>query len=145
MVNEKKDKIGVVILGSTGSIGQSTLSVIERHSDLFHIVALSANRSVELLATQARKHSATKVVIADASAIKSYEELSSLEWKTGVDGIAEVVADPEVDIVVNAIVGAAGLQATLSTIEAGKKLALANKESLVVGGPLVLESLRSMY
>ena len=142
MVSKKKDKIGVVILGSTGSIGQSTLSVVERHSDLFRIVALSANRSIDLLAAQAHKHSVTKIVVTDASAIKDKEELSSLEWKTGVDGIAEVVADPEVDIVVNAIVGAAGLQATLSTIEAGKKLALANKESLVVGGPLVLESLR---
>ena len=78
MVSKKKDKIGVVILGSTGSIGQSTLSVVERHSDLFRIVALSANRSIDLLAAQAHKHSVTKIVVTDASAIKDKEELSSL-------------------------------------------------------------------
>ena len=142
MVDKNKDRLGVVILGSTGSIGRSALEVIQRHSDLFEIVALSANNSVELLIAQARKYSVPKIVVTDASSLTVEQEDCGVEWRTGSTGITEVVSDPGVDIVVNGIVGAAGLHATLEALESGKKLALANKESLVAGGPLVLESLR---
>jgi len=143
MVDSQQDKIGVAILGSTGSIGQSTLAVVERHPDLFRVVALSANNSVEDLVAQVHRHSVPKAVVADSVALNSQLDLPAADWKTGPDAILEIVSDPEVDVVVNAIVGSVGLYATLATLEADKRLALANKESLVAGGPLVTEQLRN--
>jgi len=143
MVDSQQDKIGVAILGSTGSIGQSTLAVVERHPDLFRVVALSANNSVEELVAQVHRHSVPKAVVADSVALNSQLDLPAADWKTGPDAILEIVSDPEVDVVVNAIVGSVGLYATLATLEADKRLALANKESLVAGGPLVTEQLRN--
>ncbi|HIF37965.1 MAG TPA: 1-deoxy-D-xylulose-5-phosphate reductoisomerase [Gemmatimonadetes bacterium] len=142
MVDSQHERIGVAILGSTGSIGRSTLSVIKRHSDIFRVVALSANNSVEDLARQTQEHSVPKAVVADSTALNDQKDLPDAEWKSGPDAILEVVSDPEVDVVVNAIVGSVGLAATLASLEADKKLALANKESLVAGGPLVIEQLR---
>ena len=143
MVDSQQDKIGVAILGSTGSIGQSTLAVVERHPDLFRVVALSANNSVEELVAQVHRHSVPKAVVADSVALNSQLDLPAADWKAGPDAILEIVSDPEVDVVVNAIVGSVGLYATLATLEADKRLALANKESLVAGGPLVTEQLRN--
>jgi 1-deoxy-D-xylulose-5-phosphate reductoisomerase len=143
MVDSQQDKIGVAILGSTGSIGQSTLAVVERHPDLFRVVALSANNSVEDLVAQVHRHSVPKAVVVDSVALNSQLDLPAADWKTGPDAILDIVSDPEVDVVVNAIVGSVGLYATLATLEADKRLALANKESLVAGGPLVTEQLRN--
>ena len=143
MVDSQQDKIGVAILGSTGSIGQSTLAVVERHPDLFRVVALSANNSVEDLVAQVHRHSVPKAVVVDSVALNSQLDLPAADWKAGPDAILEIVSDPEVDVVVNAIVGSVGLYATLATLEADKRLALANKESLVAGGPLVTEQLRN--
>jgi 1-deoxy-D-xylulose-5-phosphate reductoisomerase len=142
MVDSQRNKIGVAILGSTGSIGRSTLAVIKRHPDMFRVVALAANNSVEDLAKQVEEHSVPKAIVVDSVALNGHKDLPGAEWQSGPDAILEVVSDSEVDVVVNAIVGSVGLRATLASLESDKKLALANKESLVVGGPLVREQLR---
>ncbi|NIP83066.1 MAG: 1-deoxy-D-xylulose-5-phosphate reductoisomerase [Gemmatimonadetes bacterium] len=126
---------GVAILGSTGSIGRSTLSVLDRHRDRFRVVALAARRDVDTLGRQAERHRDARVYLTD--------DVPAPEgWGRGPETLIEVATAPDVDIVVNAVVGAAGLEATLAALEAGKRLALANKESLVAGGPLVMDALR---
>jgi len=132
--------LGVAILGSTGSIGRSALAVLERHRDRFRVVALAAHRNAELLAEQAARHGAGLAVLAEAQVARPGGY--SGEWGCGRDALLAAARHPDADIVLNAVVGAAGLEATLAALEAGKRLALANKESLVAGGPLVLEALR---
>lgn len=132
--------IRVAILGSTGSIGESTLRVIERHRDRFRVVALAARRSVKRVAEQAWRHGAELAVMADPDALEGAGGLPPCEWRTGTQALLELASHPEVDVVVNALVGAAGLRPTLAALGAGKRLALANKESLVSGGPLVIEA-----
>ena len=132
----------VAILGSTGSIGRATLSVIARHSDRFRVVAVCAHNSVAEVAKQVVEYAVPVAVIADPEALSGVDGLPAAEWKSGQTAVLEVVEAPYVDVVVNAIVGAAGLEATLATLRAGKRLALANKESLVAGGPLVIEAAR---
>ena len=134
--------IRVAILGSTGSIGRATLSVIARHSDRFRVVAICANSSVAEVAEQVETYAVPVAVIADAEALSGVEGLPAAAWRGGPAAVLEVVEDPNVDVVVNAIVGSAGLEATLAALRAGKRLALANKESLVAGGPLVIEAAR---
>lgn len=124
--------LGVVILGSTGSIGRSALAVIDRHPDRFHVVGLAAHRNAaELSAQIARYRPGTAVLV----------EGNGGSWKSGREALIEVAAHSDADVVINAVVGAAGLEATLTTLHAGKRLALANKESLVAGGPLVMNAL----
>ena len=115
--------IGVAILGSTGSIGQSTLRVLERHRDRFHVVALTAWDSETLLEEQARATGA---------------KFARVVRRTGPDALVEAATHPDAKIVVNAVVGAAGLQATLAALRAGKRVALANKETLVMAGRVVM-------
>lgn len=134
--------IGVAILGSTGSIGTSTLRVVERHPGRYRVVALAARRSLKELAAQVHRHRPKTAVLADADALENAPTSSATQWRSGADALLALVEDPEVDVVVNALVGAAGLRATLRTLQAGKRLALANKESLVAGGPLVVEAAR---
>ena len=127
---------GVALLGSTGSIGRSTLAVLARHRDRFRVVALAARRNEQALRSQVAEHDPSLVVLTEGSgAIPD-------GWMTGAEGLVEVATHPDVDIVVNAVVGAAGLEATLAALRAGKRLALANKESLVAGGELVMAALR---
>lgn len=115
--------IGVAVLGSTGSIGQSTLRVLARHPDRFRAVALTAHNSADMLARQARDTGARYArTVAEA----------------GAECLVEAATHPDVRIVVNAVVGAAGLRATLAALRAGKRVALANKETLVMAGDLVL-------
>jgi 1-deoxy-D-xylulose-5-phosphate reductoisomerase len=128
--------VGVAILGSTGSIGRSTLAVLDRHQDRFRVVALAARRNASLLAEQADRVRPSLVVLTETGAA------APADWARGDEGLIAAATHPDVDIVVNAVVGAAGLSATLATLEIGKRLALANKESLVAGGPLVLDALR---
>ena len=130
--------IRVAILGSTGSIGRSALEVIERHPGRFEVVALAANRSLDLLAEQVSRHSPAKAVLVDGAGLKTTDDLPPAQWMGGREALLDLTRAPEVDVVVNALVGAAGLEPTLSTLEAGKRLALANKESLVAGGELVV-------
>ena len=132
----------VAILGSTGSIGRATLSVIARHTDRFRVVALCAQNSVVDVAAQVVEHSVPVAVIADPEALSGLDSLPVAEWRTGNAAMLEVVEDVNVDVVVNAIVGSAGLEATLAALRTGKRLALANKESLVAGGPLVIKAAR---
>ncbi len=133
--------IRVAILGSTGSIGRSTLEVIGRHPDRFSVVALAANRSAELLAEQVARFAPDRAVLCDER-VQTPGGTNGVDWSSGRDAMLEVAADPDVDVVVNALVGAAGLGPTIAALEAGHRLALANKESLVAGGPLVKQASR---
>jgi 1-deoxy-D-xylulose-5-phosphate reductoisomerase len=130
--------IRVAILGSTGSIGKSTLEVIQRHPDRFEVVALAANRSLDLLAEQVARHRPRKAVLATEAVFDPQGDLPPATWAAGRESLLELTRDPDVDVVVNALVGSAGLEPTLTTLDAGKRLALANKESLVAGGELVV-------
>jgi len=132
----------VVVLGSTGSIGRSTLEVIGGLSGRMRAVALSAHRNTELLERQARSLRPPQILVTDPESAAGHDFSalgSEIELLVGPQAVAQLVVQPEVDIVVSAIVGSAGLQGTWAALEAGKHLALANKESLVVGGPLVIK------
>lgn len=133
--------IRIALLGSTGSIGRSALEVIARHPDRFVVTSLVANRSVDLLAEQARAFGVGQAVVCD-STVDLPSAAGGTRWSRGRDAMLEVAGDPDVDVVLNALVGAAGLEPTLTALHAGHRLALANKESLVAGGPLVLEAAR---
>ena len=130
----------IAILGSTGSIGTQALQVIEEHSDLYEAYVLTANRSADKLVEQARRFNPEAVVIADESCYDTVKEgLADLPIKvyTGKDALCDVVQDRNVDIVLASMVGFAGLLPTISAIRAGKPIALANKETLVVAGELI--------
>lgn len=133
--------IRVAVLGSTGSIGRSALEVVARHPDRFQVVALVANRSVEALARQAERFAPREAVLCDAEAALP-DTPGTTRWRSGREAMMEVAAADDVDVVLNALVGAAGLEPTLAALEAGHRLALANKESLVAGGALVLDAAR---
>lgn len=138
--------IGVTVLGSTGSVGVSTLDVLSRHSDRFRVVALTANRDSRRMAEQCRLHGPDVAVMVDEGAARQLRELLSdmprcPEILSGVSGLVEVAAMAEVRYVMAAIVGAAGLPPTLAAARAGKRLLLANKESLVVAGALLMRAL----
>ena len=132
------------ILGSTGSIGTQTLDVVRAYPERYQVYAICANRSIDLLVEQAREFHPEVVCIADESLYESLNsQLSTLNlnckvW-AGADAIAEVVTMPSIDIVVAAMVGYAGLRPTMEAIRAGKTIALANKETLVVAGELICE------
>jgi len=132
----------VAVLGSTGSIGRNTLEVIAASAGRHEVVALSAHSGARLLAEQAAMFRPRWVVLTDPAAARSCD-WSSLPEGTqllvGPEGVQQVAAEAEVDIVVSAIVGSAGLLGTWAALAAGKRVALANKESLVVGGGLVTQ------
>ena len=130
----------IAILGSTGSIGSQALDVIAANSDLYEVYALTANNNVERLVEQARKFMPEAVVIAnEANYNKVKEALSDLPIKVyaGADALCQVVTAEPIDIVLASMVGFAGLRPTIEAIKAGKAIALANKETLVVAGELV--------
>ncbi|EFI17145.1 1-deoxy-D-xylulose 5-phosphate reductoisomerase [Bacteroidetes oral taxon 274 str. F0058] len=132
----------VAILGSTGSIGTQTLDVIDRHSELFEVYALTAHSNIDLLVKQAKKYRPEVVAIADERHYKTLREaLDGLPIKVfaGADSICQIAAMSPIDTVVTAMVGYSGLLPTVKAIEAGKKIALANKETLVVAGELVTD------
>lgn len=132
----------IALLGSTGSIGVQTLDIVEAWKEEMEVTALTAHRNWELLAEQARHFEPDCVVIADESHYKELcDALSDLPIKVyaGSEAVAQVAAATNVDVVVNALVGYAGMLPSLSAVEAGKKLALANKESLVVAGDIIIE------
>jgi 1-deoxy-D-xylulose-5-phosphate reductoisomerase len=131
----------VVVLGSTGSIGTNCLDVIESLPDRLQAVGLCANTSWEMLFEQAKRHRPRWVCVADAEIANSLDpkELGKTRLLHGPDGVHSMVTDPDVDVVVCAIVGAAGLEGTWAALESGKTVAVANKETLVMAGPLVME------
>jgi len=135
----------IAILGSTGSIGTQTLDVIRQHPDLFEVELISARRSTDLLISQAMEFNAANVVICDESRYSHVAEIlqpKGIKVWAGVDSLCELVAMPSVDIVVGAMVGFSGLKPTLAALEAGKIVALANKETLVAAGSIVTETMR---
>ncbi|GAC1533959.1 MAG: 1-deoxy-D-xylulose-5-phosphate reductoisomerase [Ramlibacter sp.] len=138
----------VAVLGATGSIGASTLDVIGRHPDRFEVVALSAGSRVQPLLAQCATFRPRHAVMADPAAARELADQLRAEGLpttvlAGNDALDRLVADPGVDIVMAAIVGAAGLSSCLAAARAGKRLLLANKEALVVGGDLFLDAVRS--
>jgi 1-deoxy-D-xylulose-5-phosphate reductoisomerase len=137
--------IGVTVLGSTGSIGVSTLDVLSRHPDRFRVVALTANRDLEGLFRQCLTHRPDYAVMSDPSVAAELErrlaqEVPGIEVLAGAQALEQVAALTEVDYVMAAIVGAAGLLPALAAVRAGKRLLLANKEALVVSGRLFMET-----
>ena len=131
----------LAILGSTGSIGTQALEVVSEHSDLFEVYALTANNQVDLLINQARKYMPEVVVIANERKYpelkEALEDLPIKVW-AGADAIAQMVQSEPIDMVLTAMVGYSGLRPTISAIKAGKAIALANKETLVVAGELIM-------
>lgn len=140
-MNEIKKRT-IAILGSTGSIGTQTLQVVEEHPDKFEVYAITANTRVDELIQQARKFMPEAVVIADDSKYpKLKEALADLPIKVygGYESICQIVEAKPIDIVVTAMVGFSGLRPTINAIKAGKAIALANKETMVVAGELINE------
>jgi len=137
---EENTKIGVAILGSTGSIGTQTLDVIEEHADEFSVEVLTANRNATLLIEQAKKFRPNAVVIIDET---YYDEVSNvlqpLDIKVfaGEKALVSIVEMDSIDVVLTALVGYSGLAPTMAAINSGKNIALANKETLVVAGELI--------
>ena len=127
----------VAIMGSTGSIGTQTLEVIEDHPDEFEVVALGAAKSVELLVEQARKYNPQTVAISDPSLEKEIRQKlpSQIDVISGSEALADASSISEV--VINGVVGFAGLPITIAALKTGKRLGLANKESLIAAGPLI--------
>ena len=140
--------IGLTLLGATGSVGVSTLDVVSRHKEKYEIIALTANRNVELLAEQCAAWGPKYAVIADhdqaeplRNSLKEKGVDSAVEVLSGVEGLQFVAALPEADYIMAAIVGAAGLLPTLAAAKAGKRVLLANKESLVMSGKLFMDTI----
>ena len=136
------------VLGSTGSIGTQTLEIVEEFPQRFRVVALTAGRNLALLCQQVQRHQPEVVALADPALLPELRErLSALnlprlpELVAGSEGLCQAAAWSSADLVVTGIVGCAGLLPTLAAIEAGKDLALANKETLIAAGPVVLPAL----
>ena len=139
------EKIGIAILGSTGSIGTQALEVIENHPDYFDLQVLTAGKNADLLIEQAKKYQPNTVVIGDED---SYQKVKDALWREnihvycGEDALCQVVEATNVQTVLTALVGYAGLKPTIHAIEAGKTIALANKETLVVAGEFITKLAR---
>ena len=132
----------MVVLGSTGSIGTSCLDVIEHLPDRLEVWGLSAHTRWQDLLQQVQRHEPRYVVVTDqeaARALAKHPLPARTQLLSGPDGVARMVADPDTDVVLTAIVGAAGLEGTWLALEAGKTVAVANKETLVMAGPLVMD------
>ena len=137
----------IAVLGSTGSIGQNTLDVIARHPDRYRVFALAANRQIDLLEAQIRQFKPSLAVVVDPVAAETLRQRLTdarlqTQVLTGSDAMVDLVRLPEVDTVMAAIVGAAGLPSALAAAEAGKRVLLANKEALVMAGSLFMNAVR---
>lgn len=138
MIEQKRKKIA--ILGSTGSIGTQALDVIRQHSDLYEAYILTANSQADLLIRQALEFQPAAVVIADETKYEKVRDAlrqEPIQVYAGADALCDVAGNGEVDVVLTALVGFSGLRPTIAAIKAGKTIALANKETLVVAGELV--------
>jgi len=138
---------GITILGSTGSIGVSTLDVISQHPDEFELIALTANKDVANLRRQCLRYRPRYAVMADANSagiLRRYlgVELPEISVLAGIEGLEEVAVANETDYVMAAIVGAAGLMPTLAAAKAGKRVLLANKEALVMSGKIFMDAVK---
>ena len=140
-------RLRLTVLGSTGSIGTSTLDVVARHPERFEVFALSASRQVDLMVEQCRRFRPQRAVMADEAAATALRTRLSqagmaIDVGAGAQALCDIAAASEVDAVMAAIVGAAGLAPSLAAARAGKRLLLANKEALVVGGDLFMNAVR---
>jgi 1-deoxy-D-xylulose-5-phosphate reductoisomerase len=138
-------QVGIAILGSTGSIGVSTLDVLARHRDRFKVVALAARSNADSLAEQCRVHRPEFAALIDPAAATRLKEILAAEnlptkVLSGMQAVAELAALSSVNYVMAAIVGAAGLEPALAAANAGKRVLLANKEALVMSGPLFMQA-----
>ncbi len=129
---------GVAILGATGSIGRSALAVLDQHRESFRPIVMTAHRNVGALQGVVDRWRPEIAVISSGDGPEG--TVDGTCWRTGMEALVDAVCRPDVDIVINAVVGAIGLEPTLAALRLGKRVALANKESLVCGGPLVLEA-----
>jgi len=130
----------IALLGATGSIGASTLSVVEAFPDRFRVVAMAAGRNVDAARERARRHRPQVLSVARAEdADVLARDLPATRVTSGATGLLEVACHPDADLVVSALVGSVGLEPTVAAIREGKDIALANKETLVVAGALVME------
>lgn len=142
------DRISVTVLGSTGTIGVNTLDVISRHPETYDVFALTGNTNIERLFEQCRRHRPRYAVTLEEQAASRLRErlagvgLASIEVLSGTDSLAQVAGHEEVDYVMAAIVGAAGLIPTLAAARTGKRVLLANKEALVMAGQLFMDAVR---
>lgn len=137
VVKSSRSKIGVVILGSTGSIGVNTLKVIDRHSDRFRVVGLAANRNFELLSRQVKRYRPVASALFDGTVSKGRTSQLPSFW-SGMEGLCRLAALPGADIVVTAIPGTVGILPTYEAIKQKKRIALANKETLVAAGEFMM-------
>lgn len=128
-------RTGVAVLGSTGSVGTTALRVLERQGERFRVVALTANSNATLLREQVARFRPPFVGCVNGATTELADGTPE-HWRNGADCLVEAATRADVDVVINAVVGAAGLDATLAALEAGKRVALANKETLVMAGPL---------
>lgn len=142
-----KKRENIAILGSTGSIGRSTLEVISHFPDRFQVTYLTAHRNIDLLQEQVRRFKPRGVVVLEECNASVLDKLlnGATEVLVGEEGLCEIVTRDDVDIVVSALVGFAGLKPTLCAIEAGKNIALANKETLVVAGEIMMNAVRKNH
>ena len=131
----------VVLLGATGSIGTSSVDVIQQHSDIFNLYAVAANSSVEKVAEIVRKYNVERVCMFNEIAAKELEIVLGKKVLAGMDGLCELAADSKADIIINALMGAVGCLPTITAIEHGKHVALANKETMVMAGPVIWDKL----
>lgn len=135
----------IAVLGSTGSIGVSTLQIVQEFSDQYQILALTAGNNVDLLCQQARQFKPAVVAVVNARDVENIKErLADLDVAvcSGIEGMIRCATLPDADLVVAAVVGAAGLVPTMAAVRAGKDVALANKETLVMAGSLIMEEVR---
>ena len=147
MANGENRVKGICILGATGSIGVNTLDVVARHPEKYKIVALSANGQVDRLLEQCEKYQPEYAVMANKKAAEELESKLknkniSTQVLSGIDGLETIASLPQVDIVMAAIVGAAGLKPTLAAARSGKRILLANKEALVMSGQIFMDEVK---
>jgi len=147
---KSKTALGVAVLGATGSIGASTLDLVARHPDLYSVVAVTAHRSVDRLIELCRRHRPTFAVLSGvaetAGLRKRFADAGFRgELLFGAAALEDVARHAEAEIVMAAIVGAAGLSSTLAAASAGKRVLLANKEALVMAGPLLMQAVRRAH
>lgn len=137
----------ISILGSTGSIGQNSLEVISKFPERFRVAYLSANKGINQLDEQIEKHKPDGAVVMDKASADFLRQKfgSSLKVLIGEEGLKEIASHPDVDIVINSLVGFAGLTPTIEAIKAGKRVALANKETLVVAGEIITQLLKDHH
>jgi len=142
LILEMKGQISmknVVVLGSTGSIGKNSLEVLSNFPDRFSVFGLSANKNVKLLEEQIKQFRPRMAVITDEESFEHLPQDYGTEILSGIDGLKRLCSHPQVNLVINALVGSVGLLPSLEALDSGKNLAIANKESLVMAGELLIQ------